>query len=62
MSAHDQIANKEYSSPPVAVNGVDSGSVYADEQALRVVYIEKKSDPLVCVLTGLSDFKVYAKV
>ena len=49
MSAHDQIANKEYSSAPVAVNGISSGSVYTDEQALRVVYIEKKSDPLVCV-------------
>lgn len=49
MSAHDQVANKEYSPQSVTMNGVHSGSEYADEQSLRVVYIEKKSDPLVCV-------------
>ena len=40
MSAHDQVANKEYSV-------VDVGDEPLEEQTLRTVYIEKKSDPLV---------------
>lgn len=43
ISAHDQVANKEYPLQSVA----DSGDELIGEQALRIVYIEKKSDPLV---------------
>ena len=43
MSAHDQVANKEYPLLSVA----DDGDELMGEQALRIVYIKKKSDPLV---------------
>jgi hypothetical protein len=43
MSAHDQVANKEYPLQSVA----DGGDELVREEALRIVYIEKKSDPLV---------------
>ena len=43
MSAHDQVANKEYPLQSVA----DDGDELLEEQTLRTVYIEKKSDPLV---------------
>ena len=43
MSAHDQVANKEYSLQSVA----DDGDEFVGEQALRIIYINKKSDPLV---------------
>lgn len=43
ISAHDQVANKEYPLQSVA----DNGDELIGEQALRIVYIEKKSDPLV---------------
>ena len=44
ISAHDQVANKEYPLQSVA----DDGDELMREQALRIVCIEKKSDPLVC--------------
>ena len=49
MSAHDQVANKEYPLQSVVSTKYmyDGGADYLEEQALRVVYIEKKSDPLV---------------
>ncbi len=43
MSAHDQVANKEYPLQSVP----DGGDELMREEALRIVYIEKKSDPLV---------------
>ena len=43
MSAHDQVANKEYPLQSVA----DDGDELLEEQTLLTVYIEKKSDPLV---------------
>ena len=45
ISAHDQVANKEYPLQSVA----DDGDELMEEQALRIVCIEKKSDPLVCI-------------
>ena len=38
MSAHDQVANKEYPLQSVA----DDGDELLEEQTLRTVYIEKK--------------------
>ena len=47
MSAHDQVANKEYPLQSVVSTKYDGGHDHMEEQALQVVYIEKKSDPLV---------------
>lgn len=47
MSAHDQVANKEYPLQSVATTEFGAGAQYTNEQALRIVCIEKKSDPLV---------------
>lgn len=47
MSAHDKVANKEYPLQSVASRKFDDSADNMEDQALRVVYIEKKSDPLV---------------
>ena len=48
MSAHDQVANKEYPLQSVASSDSKYGAKYLKEEALRIVCIEKKTDPLVC--------------
>ena len=54
MSAHDQVANKEYPLQSV----MDDGDELMGEQVPRIVYIEKKSDPLVGISHHFNFLKI----
>ena len=50
ISTHDQVATREYPLQSVA----DNEDELIEEQALRTIYIEKKSDTLVSTLSPIS--------